>query len=139
MHKIAKLINCSVPTIKRNLIKNNIPLRKLNEEKKWLFKSKTNPNYIHGRSNQPYALEFTDELKLEIRKRDNYICQNCEMTEEEHIIVYGTVLSIHHIDYNKQNCKKENLCSLCKQCNARVNFNRNYWKKIFQKLMERRI
>ena len=40
--------------------------------------------------------------------------------------------SVHHIDYNKQNCKENNLITLCLQCNNRVNSNRNYWKEYFQ-------
>ena len=91
-----------------------------------------NPAYIDGQSNFPYPLKFNDKLKLQIRKRDNYTCQNCAMTEEEHLIVLGEVLTIHHIDYDKQNCKEENLITLCKQCNSRVNFNRKYWKNYFQ-------
>jgi len=93
---------------------------------------KNNPAYIDGHSNFPYTLEFNKELKEFIRQRDNYTCQNCGMTEEEHIIVLGEVLTVHHIDYDKQNCKENNLMALCKQCNSRVNFNRNYWKSYFK-------
>ena len=60
-------------------------------------------NYIDGRSYLPYTMDFTDELKETIRKRDNYTCQNCGMTEEEHLIVHGQKLHIHHIDYIKEN------------------------------------
>ena len=91
-------------------------------------------NYIHGKSREPYPLEFNEPLKEQIRKRDNYQCQNpeCNMTEEEHIIVRGRVLDIHHIDYNKKNCENTNLISLCQQCNLRANSNRKYWKEIYQ-------
>lgn len=51
------------------------------------------------------------------------------MTEEEHLIVTGRVLSIHHIDYNKENCSESNLITLCNQCHARTNYNRDYWQK----------
>ncbi|KKM86372.1 hypothetical protein LCGC14_1279730, partial [marine sediment metagenome] len=93
---------------------------------------KSHPNYIDGTGNAPYPPEFNDKLKQKIRRRDNYTCQNCGITEEEHIIVFGKVLGIHHIDYNKFNCKEENLITLCHQCNVRVNFNRGYWKKYFE-------
>ena len=86
--------------------------------------------------NSNYPQEFTPELKLKIRKRDNYKCQNCGMTEEEHIILYSRVLEIHHIDYDKENCKENNLITTCKQCNIRVNYNRDYWTKYFKNLME---
>jgi hypothetical protein len=89
-------------------------------------------NYIHGRGYEPYSPEFTEYLKEEIKKRDNYECQNCNMTEEEHLIVYGRDLEIHHIDYNKKNCKEDNLITTCKQCNIRANYNHDYWMDYYQ-------
>lgn len=89
------------------------------------------PQYIDGRSKEPYSLDFTQSLKELIRKRDNYTCQNCNMTEEEHIIVLGKVLHVHHIDYNKENCNEDNLITVCASCNTRANFNREYWKEIY--------
>ena len=93
-------------------------------------------NYRDGSSLEDYPSEFNKQLKESIRKRDNYECQNCNMTEEEHIIVYGRVLDIHHIDYNKKNCKEDNLISLCQSCNLRANYNRDYWQEIYTKKME---
>lgn len=94
-------------------------------------KGKNNPNFKNWISKEPYSIEWNINLKNVIRKRDNYECQNCSMTEEEHLIVLGTVLHIHHIDYNKKNCKEDNLISLCQSCNSRANFNRSYWKEIY--------
>jgi DNA-directed RNA polymerase subunit RPC12/RpoP len=90
--------------------------------------------YINGKGYEPYTKEFSESLKELIRKRDNYICQgeDCSMTEEEHIIVYGRVLEIHHIDHNKQNCNEDNLVTLCKQCNIRANKNINYWQDFYK-------
>lgn len=96
------------------------------------YKGKNHPCYIDGTGNLPYPLEFTKELKLKIRKRDNYTCQNCGLTNEEHLIVYDRSLTVHHIDYNKENCSEENLISLCVQCNSRANFNRSYWTEFYQ-------
>lgn len=98
-------------------------------------KRKLNSNYINGISRLPYTLEWTKDLKEEIRKRDNYACKLCNITEEEHISIIGCLLSIHHIDYDKQNCNESNLVTLCKQCNSRVNFNREYWKNYFKNLL----
>ena len=94
-----------------------------------------NPNWKGGRSFEPYSHEFNKELKEQIRKRDNYICQNCSMTEEEHLIVVGKELSVHHIDYNKENCNKNNLITTCLWCNSRANHNRNYWHNYYQEKM----
>lgn len=86
-----------------------------------------------GISNNPYSFDFNDRLKEEINKRDNYICQICKITEEEHLIVYGQPLCIHHIDYNKLNSKENNLIALCHSCHTRTNFNRDYWIIYFEK------
>lgn len=86
--------------------------------------------YEYAKYNQTI---FNNTLKESIRKRDNFTCQNCGMTEEEHLIVIGRNLDVHHIDYNKQNCKKDNLISLCQSCNIRANYNRDYWQKFYQK------
>jgi 5-methylcytosine-specific restriction endonuclease McrA len=91
-----------------------------------------NPNWCGGISFEPYSIDWTNILKEKIRQRDNYQCQNCSITEEEHLIVVGTNLIVHHIDYNKQNCKEDNLITVCNSCNARANFNRSYWKNIYQ-------
>jgi hypothetical protein len=90
------------------------------------------PGWNNGSSFEPYTKDFTEQLKESIRDRDNHECQNCGMTEEEHLIVYGRILYVHHIDYNKKNCKEDNLITTCFGCNNRANFNRDYWQKIYQ-------
>lgn len=75
------------------------------------------PFYIDGRyKNDPnseynqYGGQFTKELKLEVRKRDNFQCQQC-----------GRKRSIicHHIDGNKLNNVKNNLIVLCRTCHGK--------------------
>ena len=95
-----------------------------------------NHNYIDGKGYLPYASDFTSKLKDKICKRDNYTCQCCEMIQEEHFIIYGRDIEIHHIDYNKSNCDEKNLITLCKQCNLRANYNRDYWYSYFIYIMK---
>jgi len=87
--------------------------------------------------NSEYPEEFNDKLKDSIKERDNYKCQNCGMTQEEHYVIYGRDIEVHHIDYDKQNCNKENLITACKQCNIRANFNREKWEQYYNKLRRR--
>lgn len=94
-------------------------------------KLELHPNWKGGLSTTPYPIIFNQKLKDRIRERDNYICQLCIVTEEEHIIVFGKSLSVHHVDYNKENCCDYNLLTLCSSCNTRVNHNRNYWMEHF--------
>jgi predicted DNA-binding protein YlxM (UPF0122 family) len=89
-------------------------------------------NWHGGISKIGYPYYFNEELKEKIRERDNHTCQNCNILEKEHLIVFNRALIIHHIDYNKENCKENNLISLCQGCNIRANYNRNYWKRFYQ-------
>ncbi len=81
-----------------------------------------------------YPSEFTEELKESIRERDGHICQypECGKTEEEN---NGRKLSVHHVDYNKQNCADDNLISLCCVCHRKIELNREYCKQLFQQLV----
>jgi hypothetical protein len=90
-----------------------------------------NPAWIDGSSYQDYPSQFTEVLREQIRERDNHECQNCGITEEEHLIIYGRMIEVHHIDYNKENCNKDNLITTCKQCNLRANTNRPYWQEFY--------
>lgn len=82
-----------------------------------------NINYKHGEGNFPYPLEFNYNLKQEIRERDNFICKSCGINEKLHLKLFNEKLSIHHLDFNKSNCKKNNLITVCRKCNTKLNFN----------------
>jgi len=92
-------------------------LRKINT-------GKLNPGYIDGRSYFPYPSEFNNILKEKICQRDDYICQLCGMTEEEHLELYNARLTVHHIGYDKKDSREDRLITLCFKCNASVNFQR---------------
>lgn len=79
-----------------------------------------------------YPKKFDVKLKNEIRYRDEYKCQLCEILEIELL----RRLDVHHIDYNRKNIEKDNLIVLCRKCNFKVNYNRKYWKRYFQKLIK---
>jgi len=101
------------------------------------LKGKNNPRYINGLGRKPYPLEFNEPLKEKIRKRDNYQCQICNK-QEKYLRGYRKKLDIHHIDYDKENCKEENLITLCNPCNSKVNSNRNYWFAYFTYMREQK-
>jgi hypothetical protein len=94
-----------------------------------------NFNWKGGISFLPYAPEFNIKLKKEIKSRDVYICKECNMTEKEHFNKYKKGLSVHHIDYNKNNNDKNNLITLCFKCNSKANKNREFWKEKYQNLL----
>ena len=44
-------------------------------------------------------------------------------------------VNVRHINYDKLCNLKENLISLCANCNGKTSFNRTHWKKFFQSLL----
>lgn len=99
-------------------------------------KGENHPCWIDGRSYEPYTSDWTDTLKEAIRQRDGYRCQKCGCPQAESI----ERLSVHHVDYNKQNCDPSNLITLCRSCNAEVNSDREHWQLIFEeKILQERI
>lgn len=69
-------------------------------------------------------------IRNSIRKRDNYECRICGIKQRD----YYRKLDVHHIDYNKQNCAKENLITLCHNCHLNTNYNRRYWNGVFNNM-----
>jgi hypothetical protein len=111
------------------LIGKNNPSYRLEVRKK-ISKSKygsKNPAWQGGISYLPYSYKFTEKLKEKIRERDKFICVGCGKHEESEISNNGRKLTIHHINYNKMDCNKSNLVSVCTSCNIKANANRDYW------------
>lgn len=82
------------------------------------YTDKNNSNWQGGISFEPYCPRFNDQLKEQIRNRDNRICVLCGKSE----IQNGKRLCVHHIDGDKmQGCnnKKWHLCALCISCNSK--------------------
>jgi len=92
-------------------------------------KGDKNGGFVHGKGGRKYPKEFDKKLKRKIFERDNYTCQKC-------YIYPCNDLTVHHIDYNKQNNKENNLITLCRKCNLKVNANRDYWYAYFTYIIE---
>lgn len=91
-----------------------------------------NPAWEGGKSFEKYTLDWDRQLKESIRTRDNHICQECGIHQDELSQNWHKKLDIHHIDYNKQNCNPDNIISLCRDCHTKTNFNREYWVNYFK-------
>lgn len=109
---------------------------KKGESKKNIWAGDRNPKWCGGIAKNPYPPEFNKELKQRIRERDNFTCCLCGRTEREELEELNQVLCVNHIDYNKQNCKENNLNTLCLRCNSKINRDREYWTNYFNKLYE---
>lgn len=70
-------------------------------------------------------------MRKNILKRDNYSCQLCNKTEDEHLEELGVGLSVHHINpiRNFENPNdansNTNLITLCHSCHSFVHSNNN--------------
>jgi len=91
-----------------------------------------NPNWRGGKSFEPYAIEFNNNLKKQIKLRDGHVCQLCKEYIPKYKSKKEKFLSIHHIDYNKKNNETNNLITLCNFCNSSVNKNRVDWMNHFR-------
>ena len=87
-------------------------------------------NWQGGISFEEYGIDWTDDLKESIRKRDNYICNLCGIHQDE-LDGRHKKLDIHHIDYDKYNLNPNNLITLCRNCHMKTNYNRKYWIEKF--------
>lgn len=95
-----------------------------------------NPNWKGGKHRQSYPYIFY-KLRPQVMERDNYICLNCDMTDEEARAKdsLGRGLTVHHIDYDKENNDLSNLATTCKWCNSMANGRREEWQAHYSALL----
>jgi len=103
--------------------------------KSWKQKmsGENSPMWKEGYSIKDYK-NFTNLFKRKIRQRDNQICMACGIHKEK----LKQALSIHHIDYNKQNSIPQNCISLCNSCHSKTNYNTKHWISFFQQILTER-
>ena len=73
------------------------------------------PRYKHG-DNCGWSTKSQREFAEKIRKRDNYICQDCGKTQEQEFANTGKRLACHHKDGDHFNNIDENAITLCGTC-----------------------
>lgn len=92
-----------------------------------------NHNWKGGISCEPYCQDWTKELKELIKERDGYKCLNPYCTAKN-----PNDLTVHHIDYNKKSCGLENLITVCRSCNCRANFDRDWHRSWYKAILNKR-
>ena len=90
--------------------------RHLSEAVKGRWLREKNPRWNNGATYAVYPPEFSTELREEIRKRDNYMCQysGCKKVQGKKL------LPVHHIDENPKNNDRSNLITYCRQHHKKV-------------------
>jgi len=92
-----------------------------------------NPNWKGGIQNLPYCELWSNiDFRESIKFRDNYSCLNPCCNKKSNIIV------IHHIDYNKENCERNNLITLCNSCNVIANYDRMWHESWYKAILYKR-
>jgi hypothetical protein len=93
------------------------------------YRRENHPLWKGGSSSYSYPTGWKKEFKEKIRNRDKNRCFLCRKEET------NKKLSVHHIDYDKNNLSPRNLISLCNKCHVRTNHNREHWITIFHDLL----
>lgn len=93
-----------------------------------VMKGHGNPNWNGGLSRFPYPWNFR-EISRQIIERDGFKCMNpgCGGHDQR--------LTTHHINYDKQDCREENLIALCSACNSKANYGRDEWQRFYTELV----
>jgi len=134
--KLSKESKLKIAKAKLGIKRSKKTCLKISKTLKGKYLGKKHPCWMGGISFFPYGIKFNKELKLKIRKLNNFKCQICNKLEVDN----GAHLSIHHIDYNKNHNNIKNLMCLCKSCHSKTNGNkeldRSYWYAYCTYLME---
>lgn len=96
----------------------------------WLPKGENHPSWKGGKSFEPYSSDWRRSFRKDFVENRGNFCELCGKTKEQNI----TNMDVHHIDYNKKNCSKDNLVMLCKGCHSKTNHSRFFWEHYFKEV-----
>lgn len=108
--------------------------KKFSELMKGRFVGESHPNWKGGISYEPYCPAFSNkEWREYIFERDKEKhCWNPQCLKN------GKLEVLHHINYDKKDCRYLNIIKICNGCNTQANFNRTWWKAFYTEIMRRR-
>ena len=83
----------------------------------------------YKRRGREYCLDW-HLVREVIYKRDNWTCQECFRKCHN-----GIKIQCHHIDFNVDNNKKDNLITLCASCHIKTLFKKENWIRYYREKM----
>jgi len=136
--QIGKDYGVSYQAIKTRLKHYGIPIREFKGNSGSFVEGENmgedSPNWLGGKSFEPYTKEFNIKFRRAIRKRDNQVCMICNIHREK----LKVALSVHHINYDKALSIPQNCISLCMPCHLKTNYHRDKWTKFCQDILSER-
>ena len=94
-------------------------------------KGENHPNWRGGTTKDPYCPIFQNkDFRAMVLERDNNECQNPDCWD------VGARICLHHIDYDRVECKLDNLITLCHSCNMRANYDREWNMLNYQEIIK---
>jgi hypothetical protein len=114
-----------ITMIGRNVGKKRTPEMRMHLSLMW--RGEKSKNWRGGLNKQPYAAGWRI-IRSMARERDHDTCQVCYSSGGRRR------LSVHHIDYNRENNSPDNLITLCGRCHGLTGFNRDLWIVFFNNL-----
>lgn len=126
--EIGRMIGVGSCTVKKHLRRYGIPTRTRSEAKATArtqerISGSNNPRWKGGVSKNRRVRGFNTALKRKIRARDNHCCALCGAKRR-----LLRELDIHHINFDGNDHREDNLVTLCRSCHAHVHAHQIYVK-----------
>ena len=103
--------------------------------KEFLAHEHLHAQWLKELSTESRTKSFNRALKRKVKDRDNWECQECRIKSRQ-LRQMSSYLTVHHINFNHEDCQMSNLITLCPLCHAKTNFQKDSWIKYYSEKIE---